>query len=154
MAKQDVGRLRRRTVERRAERADTGPGIEDHEAPVVEAYLDARRVAAVPDGIRTGRRQRTPRPPEPGAHSGLLGSLPEHRQPADELIALHPERHGDDLEVASAAIDRLDAQVPVAGDAAPERLGEREVLERDRSPRSSTGLKVFASSASAICASA
>src|SRR5262245_54448847 len=76
-----------------------------------------------------------PREPQNLARtSGLLGPLPEDGDPADELILLREQREADRLEVADLAVDGLDAKVPVARDAAPERMRKRQVLERDRLP--------------------
>jgi hypothetical protein len=55
VAEQDVDPLRSRPVERRPQRTDAGPGIEDDEAVVLRPHLDARRVAPVADGVGARR---------------------------------------------------------------------------------------------------
>jgi hypothetical protein len=57
MAEQDVDPFRRRAIQRCAERADPGSGIEDDEATVFGTHLHARRVATGANGVRPRRRQ-------------------------------------------------------------------------------------------------
>src|SRR5919106_4158434 len=70
-----------------------------------------------------------PREPQNLARtSGLLGSLPEHGQPADELIHVREQRHPDDLEVRPATVGSLDPERTAARDASPERGSQRKVI--------------------------
>ena len=155
MAEQDVDPFRRRSVERRPERADPCSGIQDHEAPVIEAHLDARRVPPGADGVRTRRGERAARAPEPGAHVRPPRSAPRRRP--IRRRADPPER------TAGCRRPRANAGSPSAASIQnPPRLGipvlnavaSGRSSSRSGSPASSTGFTALARSAVVICASA
>src|SRR5919108_745332 len=58
--------------------------------------------------------------------------IPEDGQPALELLAACEERHCNHLEIVRASVHGLDPEVAVGRDPAPERLRERQLLQRDR----------------------
>ena len=63
--------------------------------PLVEAHLDARRVAAVPDGVGAGRGDRAAASPDAGLHQSAPSSgrvLPEHRDHAVHLAGRAEQR--------------------------------------------------------------
>jgi hypothetical protein len=53
-----------------AELANAGAGVDDDARPRGRAHLDARRVAAVALGLRTGNRQRSTHAPKMHSHDG------------------------------------------------------------------------------------
>src|SRR5438093_9047171 len=102
-------------IEREAERPDPGARVENDQGVVVRAYLVARRVTAVPDGLRSRRRQRSSASPDACAHRlsrPLL--LPEDRERADELVGAGEQRERGDGDVPLLSVEArdLERQVP------------------------------------------
>src|SRR5207253_3373837 len=71
---EQVGPDRSAAGERDAQLPRTGAAVEDEEGPVVRAGLDARRVAAVPDGVAARRGDGSAHAPEPDPHQCVTGA--------------------------------------------------------------------------------